>query len=41
MGLSPQSFSQTHGSTMLHSLVYIKNIHEPYKPIKGPGEIAI
>ena len=24
MGLSPQAFSPTHGSTMLHSLVYIK-----------------
>ena len=34
MGLSSQAFSPTHGSTMLHSLVYIKNVHEPYKPIK-------
>ena len=34
MGLSPQAFSPTHGSTMLHSLVYIKNMHAPYKPIK-------
>ena len=34
IGLSPQAFSPTHGSTMLHSLVYIKNMHEPYKPIK-------
>ena len=34
MGLSPRAFSPTHGSTMLHSLVYIKNMHEPYKPIK-------
>ena len=31
MGLSTQAFSPTHGSTMLHSLVYIKNMHEPYK----------
>ena len=34
MGSSPRAFSPTHGSTMLHSLVYIKNMHEPYKPIK-------
>ena len=34
MILSPQAFSLTHGSTMLHSLVYNKNMHEPYKPIK-------
>ena len=34
MGLIQQAFSPTHGSTMLHSLVYIKNLHEPYKPIK-------
>ena len=32
MGLSPQAFSLTHGLTMLHSFVYIKNMHEPYKP---------
>ena len=30
----PWAFSPTHGSTMLHSLVYIKNMHEPYEPIK-------
>ena len=34
MSLSSQAISPTHGSTMLHSLVYIKNMHEPYKPIK-------
>ena len=33
-GLSPQAFSSTHGSTMLHSPVYIKNMHEPCKPCK-------
>ena len=30
MGLSSQAFSPTHGSTRLHSLVYIENMHEPY-----------
>ena len=34
MGLTPQALSPTHGYTMLHSLVNIKNMHEPYKPIK-------
>ena len=36
MGLSPQTFSPTHGSTMLHSLVYIKNMHEPYYLLGEP-----